>query len=160
MSSLLARTCFVALAGAAAMPLSCSPAASAGEFPDPPADDPALTRGMQKAVLAGGCFWGVEGVFERLKGGKEAVSGCSGGEAETAQYELVSTVTTVHAESIQVTYDPSQISDGTLLKVFFSIADDPTELNYQGPDQGTQYRSAIFSANPGQKAAAEGSIEA
>jgi peptide-methionine (S)-S-oxide reductase len=95
-----------------------------------------------------------------LKGVREAVSGYSGGEAETAQYELVSTGTTGHAESVQVTYDPAQISYGTILKVFFSIANDPTQLNYQGPDHGTQYRSAIFYANPGQKAVAEGYIEA
>ena len=111
---------------------------------------------MQTAVLAGGCFWGMEGVFERLKGVKDAVSGYSGGEAATAQYELVSSGTTGHAESIQVTYDPAVISYGTLLKVFFSIAHDPTQLNYQGPDHGTQYRSMIFYSNEGQKAVAEG----
>jgi peptide-methionine (S)-S-oxide reductase len=148
------------LGGAAAMLLSCASAAPAGPFPDPPADDPSLTHGLQTAVLAGGCFWGMEGVFERLKGVNQAISGYSGGEAETAQYELVSTGTTGHAESIQVTYDPAQISYGMILKVFFSIAHDPTQLDYQGPDHGTQYRSAIFYANAGQKSAAEGYIEA
>ena len=156
----ISRALICLMAGAAALLISCAPAAPTGAFPDPPADDPSLTHGMQTAVLAGGCFWGVEGVFERLKGVREAVSGYSGGEAETAQYELVSTGTTGHAESVQVTYDPAQISYGTILKVFFSIAHDPTQLNYQGPDHGTQYRSAIFYANPGQKAVAEGYIEA
>lgn len=160
MKSLITRTIASALASAAIMLVSCAPAATAGAFPDPRPDDPSITRGTQIAVLAGGCFWGMEGVFERLKGVKEAVSGYSGGEVETAQYELVSTGTTGHAESIQVTYDPAVISYGTLLKVYFSIAHDPTQLNYQGPDHGTQYRSVIFYSNEGQKAGAEGYIEA
>ncbi|MGA2642350.1 MAG: peptide-methionine (S)-S-oxide reductase MsrA [Spirochaetia bacterium] len=159
MKSFVARTMGIALA-AASMLASCAPGIIHGAFPEPPADDLSITRGVQTAVLAGGCFWGMEGVFERLKGVKEAVSGYSGGEAATAQYGLVSSGTTGHAESIQVTYDPSVISYGTLLKVYFSIAHDPTELNYQGPDHGTQYRSAIFFANEGQKAGAEGYIEA
>jgi peptide-methionine (S)-S-oxide reductase len=146
---------FAVLAAAAATLLSCAPAAPAGAFPDPAPDAPALTRGMQAAVLSGGCFWGVEGVFERLKGVQAAESGYAGGEAETASYELVSTGTTGHAESVRITYDPSIISYGMLLKIFFSIAHNPTELNYQGPDHGTQYRSAIFYANTDQKNAAE-----
>jgi peptide-methionine (S)-S-oxide reductase len=112
-------------------------------------------KGTQTAVLAGGCFWGVEGVFERLKGVKDVVSGYSGGEKSTAHYEMVGSGRTGHAESVQIRYDPAQISYGTLLKVFFAVAHNPTELNFQGPDHGTQYRSAIFYANDGQKKVAE-----
>lgn len=124
------------------------------EFPAPPADGP-VSGGNQVAVLAGGCFWGVEAVFERLRGVVDAVSGYSGGERETARYEAVGSGRTGHAESVRVTYDPSKISFGTLLKVFFSVAHDPTQLNYQGPDVGTQYRSAVFYANADQKRVAE-----
>ena len=106
-------------------------------------------------MLAGGCFWGMEGVFERLKGVEDVVSGYSGGDQATAHYEIVGTGTTGHAESIRVLYDPSQISYGTLLKVFLSVAHDPTQLNYQGPDHGTQYRSVIFYADEEQKRIAE-----
>ena len=107
--------------------------------------------GAQKAVFAGGCFWGVEAVFESLKGVSNVVSGYSGGSQGTAHYEIVSTGMTGHAESVEVTYDPTQISYGQLLKIFFTIAHDPTELNRQGPDEGTQYRSAIFYTNDEQK---------
>jgi peptide-methionine (S)-S-oxide reductase len=131
---------------------------AAAEAPSPPMDTPDMMKGTQTAVLAGGCFWGMEGVFERLKGVMDVVSGYSGGEANTAHYEMVGTGSTGHAESIQVKYDPKQISYGTLLKVYFTVAHDPTELNYQGPDHGTQYRSAIFYANDGQKKVAEGYI--
>jgi peptide-methionine (S)-S-oxide reductase len=124
-------------------------------FPDPPADDPALAKGTQVVVLAGGCFWGMEGVFERLKGVSDVVSGYSGGDKETAHYEMVSSGSTGHAESIQITYNPSVISFGTILQVFFSVAHDPTELNFQGPDHGTQYRSAIFYMNDAQKRVAQ-----
>jgi peptide-methionine (S)-S-oxide reductase len=110
-------------------------------------------------VLAGGCFWGMEGVFERLKGVIDVTSGYSGGSAATAHYEMVGTGTTGHAESVKIAFDPSKISYGTLLKIFFSVAHDPTELNYQGPDVGTQYRSAIFYANQAQKLVAERYIE-
>jgi peptide-methionine (S)-S-oxide reductase len=132
---------------------------AAADFPNPPADTADMMKGTQTAVLAGGCFWGIEGVFERLKGVVEATSGYSGGEKNTAQYEMVSTGSTGHAESVQVRYDPSKISYGTLLKVYFSIAHDTTQLNYQGPDHGTQYRSAIFYANAGQKQLAEKYIQ-
>ena len=98
----------------------------------------------QRVVLAGGCFWGMQLVFEQLKGVDRVVAGYAGGEASTAQYETVSTGATGHAESVEITYDPSQISYGRLLQVFFAVAHDPTELNRQGPDQGTQYRSEIF----------------
>src|SRR5208283_1734298 len=104
---------------------------------------PASVKGPQTAVFAGGCFWGVEAVFRHVKGVTKAVSGYAGG-AQAAGYEQVSTGTTGHAESVQVTYDPTQVSYGELLRVFFSVAHDPTQLNRQGPDYGPQYRSAIF----------------
>jgi peptide-methionine (S)-S-oxide reductase len=133
-------------------------AASGKTFPDPVADQ-AATTGMQTAVLAGGCFWGVAGVFERVKGVKEVVSGFSGGAKETAHYERVSEGDTGHAESVKITYDPSVVTYGQLLKIYFAVAHDPTELNYQGPDHGTQYRSAIFYANDDQKRVAEAYIK-
>jgi peptide-methionine (S)-S-oxide reductase len=113
----------------------------------PPAtlDEPlAKAPGRETIVLAGGCFWGVQGVFQHVKGVTNAVSGYAGGAKNTAEYETVSTGETGHAESVRVTYDPSQISLGQILRVYFSVAHDPTELNRQGPDHGTQYRSAIF----------------
>jgi peptide-methionine (S)-S-oxide reductase len=113
---------------------------------------------QEKAVLAGGCFWGLEAVFESLKGVSNVVSGFSGGAASTAHYEMVSTGTTGHAESVEITYDPSQISFRQLLQVYFTVATDPTELNYQGPDHGTQYRSSIFYTNDEQKRVADASI--
>jgi peptide-methionine (S)-S-oxide reductase len=123
-----------------------------GAFPNPTLDAPlATSKGEQTAVLAGGCFWGIEAVFEHVKGVKHAESGYSGGSGDTAQYETVSGGDTGHAESVRITYDPSQITYGQLLKVFFAVAHDPTELNRQGPDTGTQYRSAIFYANDEQK---------
>ena len=109
------------------------------------------TRGKQTAVLAGGCFWGVDGVFKHVKGVSSVVSGYSGGVEKTAQYEVVSTGSTGHAESVKITYDPAKISYAELLRVFFSVATDPTELNRQGPDVGTQYRSVIFYTNDDQK---------
>jgi len=105
----------------------------------------------QTAVLAGGCFWGVDAVFKHVKGVNNVVSGFSGGDADTAAYEVVSTGTTGHAESVRIAYDPSQVSYSELLRVFFSVAHDPTELNRQGPDGGTQYRSVIFYANEDQR---------
>jgi peptide-methionine (S)-S-oxide reductase len=112
----------------------------------------------QTAVLAGGCFWGVDGVFKHVKGVINVTSGYSGGSGKTAQYETVSTGTTGHAESVKITYDPSKISYLQLLKVFFFVAHDPTELNRQGPDTGTQYRSIIFYADAGQKKTAQNYI--
>ncbi|MGC2660845.1 MAG: peptide-methionine (S)-S-oxide reductase MsrA [Bryobacteraceae bacterium] len=130
--------------------------AFAGTFPDAAVDTPANSlHGKQTAVLAGGCFWGMEGVFERLVGVTNVVAGFSGGDASTAHYEVVSSGTTGHAESIKVTYDPNRITYGQLLKVYFSVAHDPTELNRQGPDTGTQYRSAIFYQTDEQKKIAE-----
>lgn len=115
-------------------------------------------KGEQTAVFAGGCFWGLEAVFEHLKGVSDVTSGYSGGEKKTADYETVSTGTTGHAESVKITFDPGQISYEQLLKVFFAVAHDPTELNRQTPDTGTQYRSAIFYANDEQKKLAENYI--
>jgi peptide-methionine (S)-S-oxide reductase len=134
-------------------------ARTAKPFPDPAVDSAAQESNPQTAVFAGGCFWGVEAVFEHLKGVTDAVSGFSGGSAGAAHYETVSMGNTGHAESVEVTYDPGQITYGQLLKVFFSVAHDPTELNRQGPDTGTQYRSAIFYANDEQKRIAEAYIQ-
>lgn len=135
-------------------------AQSRSNFPDPVMTLPASsTQGIQKAVLSGGCFWGVQGVFERVKGVKNAVAGYAGGDKSTAQYEMVSTGTTGHAESVEITYDPAQVTYGQLLKIYFSVVTDPTELNRQGPDTGTQYRSAIFYMNDEQKRVAEAYID-
>jgi peptide-methionine (S)-S-oxide reductase len=135
------------------------PAQAAGRFPDPAVDPRVTTPGTrQVAVLAGGCFWGVEGVFERLNGVTDVVSGYAGGKRDTAHYEMVETGRTGHAESVQITFDPALISYGQLLKVFFAVAHDPTELNRQGPDEGPQYRSAIFYATPEQKTVADAYI--
>ena len=146
---------FAALAGLAVHPLMA--AEEAVVIPPPAADAPAAS-GVQTAVFAGGCFWGVQGVFQHVNGVANAVSGYSGGEASTAHYEMVGTSTTGHAESVEVTYDPSKVTYGQLLHVFFSVAHNPTQLNYQGPDTGTQYRSAIFVANDEQKKIAESYI--
>lgn len=128
-------------------------------LPNPVVDEPlSTTAGTQTAVLAGGCFWGIQAVFQHVKGVKSATSGYSGGSAVTAEYEVVSTGRTGHAESVQIKFDPAQVSYGQLLKVFFSVAHDPTQLNRQGPDTGTQYRSAIFYANDEQKRIAEAYI--
>lgn len=141
--------------------LACSTAnANATKLPDPSLDAPLTnTKSEQTAVLAGGCFWGVEAVFEHVKGVSDVKSGYSGGSAAEADYRKVSSGQTGHAEAVIVTYDPSQVSYGQLLKVFFSVAHDPTELNRQGPDRGTQYRSAIFYANDEQKRIAQAYID-
>ena len=120
---------------------------------------PTNEKGIQTAIFAGGCFWGVEAVFEHIKGVKDVVSGYSGGDAKTADYDMVSAGTTGHAEAVKITYDSSKVSYSQLLEVFFSVAHNPTELNRQGPDTGTQYRSAIFYANDEQKRAAQSYIE-
>ncbi|HEY0276499.1 MAG TPA: peptide-methionine (S)-S-oxide reductase MsrA [Paenirhodobacter sp.] len=110
-----------------------------------PAKDIAVTAaGLQTAVFAGGCFWGIQGVFQHVNGVTNAVSGYAGGSADTAHYQVVSSGTTGHAESVRITFDPAKISYGHLLQIFFSVAHDPTQLNRQGPDRGTQYRTAIF----------------
>jgi len=144
---------FIATLGLA-MALAAVPAGAAPKLPVPPAkvDDPlAASAGQQTAVFAGGCFWGVQAVFERVKGVVKTTAGYAGGTAATASYEQVTTETTGHAESVEVVFDPSRITYGQLLRVFFSAAHDPTELNRQGPDVGTSYRSAIFYTNEEQK---------
>jgi peptide-methionine (S)-S-oxide reductase len=135
-------------------------AATHSPLPEPNADvaRPAAA-GHQTAVFAGGCFWGTQSVFAHVKGVVKVTAGYAGGEASTATYEQVSTETTGHAESIQVVYNPAQITYGELLRVFFSVAHDPTELNRQGPDQGTSYRSAIFYANDEQRRLASSYIQ-
>lgn len=131
---------------------ACGASDAATPLPDPRADaSMASAKGTETAVLAGGCFWGVQAVFQHVKGVTRVVSGYSGGNGETAEYDKVSSGTTEHAESVQITYDPSRITYGQLLKVYFSVAHDPTELNRQGPDRGTQYRSAIFYSSDEQK---------
>jgi len=114
------------------------------EIPAPALDNPKAAGAPQTAVLAGGCFWGVQAVFQHLNGVQQAVSGYAGGDRATAHYEVVSSGRTGHAESVQVTFDPNVVSYGEILRVFFAVAHDPTQLNRQGPDVGTQYRSAIF----------------
>ncbi len=149
----------IALLSAVLLVSSCGFGA-ANHFPEPAADIPAADeQGLQKAVFAGGCFWGMEGLFERIKGVKKAVSGFAGGKQSTAHYEEVSTGTTGHAESVEITFEPKQITYGQLLMVYFSVAHDPTELNRQGPDTGTQYRSAIFFTNDEQKKVADAYIK-
>jgi peptide-methionine (S)-S-oxide reductase len=148
-----------AVIAAAMLALACASALAAAPLPDPKEDAPlARAPGSQTAVLAGGCFWGVEAVFEHLKGVTGVVSGYSGGSAQSAKYELVSSGSTGHAEAVRINYDPSRISYGQLLKVFFSVVHDPTQLNRQGPDMGPQYRSAIFFASDEQKRVAESYI--
>jgi len=132
---------------------------SKAAFPKPAVDAPlAPAKTTETAVVAGGCFWGIQGVFQHLKGVVSATSGYSGGAANTAHYEDVSTGATGHAESVKIVFDPSQISYGQILMVFFAVAHNPTELNYQGPDRGTQYRSSIFYSNDQQKKIAQAYI--
>jgi peptide-methionine (S)-S-oxide reductase len=144
----------VVLAGA----LACR-AGSAAPTPTPAADEArAATSAKETAVVAGGCFWGIQAVFQHVKGVVSATSGYSGGSVKNPDYEMVSSGDTGHAESVEVVYDPSQITYGELLRVFFSVALDPTEVNRQGPDEGTQYRSVIFYSNDQQKQIAEAYI--
>jgi peptide-methionine (S)-S-oxide reductase len=153
----LALLLVASLLSATACNAKANPAAAA--VPPPAVDAPrASAPGHQTAVVAGGCFWGVQAVFQHVKGVITATSGYSGGSAKTADYEIVSSGKTGHAESVQIFYDPSEITYGELLRIFFSVAHDPTQLNRQGPDEGTQYRSAIFFANEEQKRIAEAYI--
>ena len=140
--------------------LGCSAKAAPGVPLPPPKTDALLaaTSGKQTAVFAGGCFWGTQAVFERVKGVITATAGYSGGSASTATYDQVTTETTGHAESVEVVYDPSRLTYGQLLRIFFSVVHDPTQLNRQGPDVGTSYRSAIFYTSPEQKRIAEAYI--
>jgi peptide-methionine (S)-S-oxide reductase len=128
-------------------------------IPPPAADQTASQAASETAVFAGGCFWGVQGVFQHVKGVSNALSGYAGGAKRDADYERVSLGDTNHAESVQITYDPKQVSYGRLLQIFFSVAHDPTQLNRQGPDSGTQYRSAIFPLNADQARVAKAYID-
>jgi len=128
------------------------------DFPNPAIDIPAASGERQTAVLAGGCFWCTEAVFLQIEGVEKVVSGYSGGESRTANYDAVCTGNTGHAEAIQIAFDPAKVSYGRLLKIFFSVGHDPTQLNRQGNDRGTQYRSAIFYSDPEQKRIAEAYI--
>ncbi len=139
------------------LPVSGRTAEMAVMTPAPAVDMPAAS-GMQTMVIAGGCFWGVQGVFQHVKGVEQAVSGYAGGAKANPSYEEVSGGNTGHAEAVKITYDPSKVSYGELLRIFFAVALNPTELNYQGPDHGTQYRSEIFVSDPGQKKVAEAYI--
>lgn len=143
--------------------LACSTVSSSQPSADiksiVPVEPAGAIKGTQTAVFAGGCFWGVEAVFEHVKGVTDARSGYAGGDAKTADYEKVSDGDTGHAESVQVTFDPEKVSYGQLLQIFFSVVHDPTQLNYQGPDHGTQYRSAIFYTSDEQKKMASDYIE-
>jgi peptide-methionine (S)-S-oxide reductase len=136
-----------------------APPVRAGEVATPippPAYDPApASAAAQTLVMAGGCFWGVQGVFQHVRGVSEAVSGYAGGKDTTAHYPIVSMGKSGHAEAVKITYDPNAVTLGQLLQVYFSVAHDPTQLNAQGPDKGTQYRSAIFVSNPGQERVAQ-----
>ncbi len=143
--------------------LACGIATNVAAAPLPvPLVDAPLAQSASVPVtltIAGGCFWGIQAVFQHTKGVLKAISGYAGGEANTAHYDIVSSGMTGHAEAVQITYDPAQITPGQLLKVFFAVAHDPTELNRQGPDHGTQYRSAIFFSNDEQKKIAESYID-
>jgi peptide-methionine (S)-S-oxide reductase len=151
---ILAFAVVIAL-GSGAWLASGSAAERAVKLPAPAFDTPAAGAGAQTAVFAGGCFWGVQAVFQHTRGVLNAVSGYAGGNREAANYEAVATGATGHAESVQVSYDPTQIYYGKLLQIYFSVVHDPTQLNRQGPDSGTQYRSALFYADANQKQVAE-----
>ena len=145
---------FIAFSFIAASIAGCAPAQAAMRAPAPILDIPAASA-SGTAVLSGGCFWGMQGVFEHVRGVKQVLAGYDGGKKWTAHYELVSTGTTGHAESIRVVFDPKQVSYGQILRIFFSVATDPTQVNRQFPDEGTQYRSEIFYADAAQKQVAE-----
>jgi peptide-methionine (S)-S-oxide reductase len=140
--------------------LACNGAGAVVTIPNPAVDETtAKSKGQATMVVAGGCFWGMQAVFEHVKGVQTVTAGYAGGEANTAHYEMVGTGTTGHAESVKIVYDPSKISYGQLLKVFFSVAHNPTELNRQGPDVGMEYRSVIFHANEEQRRIAQAYID-
>ena len=146
--SMAQKPAVVASAPVAAVPAPIETASSSA----------AASGRLETVVFAGGCFWGVQGVFQHVKGVQRAVSGYTGGNASDANYQLVSSGTTCHAEAVQVVYDPAQVSYGKLMQVFFSVVHDPTQLNYQGPDHGTQYRSAVFTTTPTQLSATKAYI--
>ncbi|WP_430250799.1 peptide-methionine (S)-S-oxide reductase MsrA [Neorhizobium sp. DAR64860/K0K1] len=141
-----------------AFPASALRAQEAAVAIPAPTIDEAAKGNVEKAIFAGGCFWGVQGVFQHVKGVSNAVSGYSGGDQKTATYETVSSGRSGHAEAVEITFDPKQVSYGKLLQIFFSVAHNPTQLNYQGPDRGPQYRSAIFTTSDEQKKVAEAYI--
>jgi peptide-methionine (S)-S-oxide reductase len=149
--------CALAAGGFALCQVPAKAAEDAVVIPAPAMDEHAGS-GTETAVFAGGCFWGVQGVFQHVKGVDSAVSGYTGGSADTATYETVGSGRTGHAESVKITYEPSKITYGQLLQVYFSVAHNPTQLNYQGPDYGTQYRSTIFAQNETQKKLAQSYI--
>ena len=156
------RTSFLFRAGllrASVTGLVASLTLAAASLPNPAVDQNHSDKKSETAVFAGGCFWGVEAVFDAVKGVSDAVSGYAGGSKANAHYEIVSSGTTGHAESVQVNYDPSKVSYGQLLKIYFSVVHDPTQLNRQGPDEGTQYRSEIFYTSDEQKRIAEAYIK-
>jgi peptide-methionine (S)-S-oxide reductase len=152
--------CAVAIGALAIAAFAVAPSRAAEDavVVPPPAADVPPSDGLQTAVIAGGCFWGVQGVFQHTSGVASAVSGYAGGSKMTASYEQVSTGSTGHAESVQIKYDPKKISYGKILQIFFSVVHDPTQLNRQGPDSGTQYRSAIFTTSDEQKKVADAYI--
>jgi len=152
--------CAAAIGALAIAALAVAPSRAAEEavIIPAPATDAQPASGIQTAVLAGGCFWGVQGVFQHTAGVLNAVSGYSGGTKATADYNMVSMGTTGHAEAVEIKYDPQKISYGKILQIFFSVVHDPTQLNRQGPDTGTQYRSAIFTTSDEQKKVAEAYI--
>lgn len=162
-SSWMQRIVRVTATGALAALTACGLADAADrtyDLPNPVVDVPlSQAKGNQTLVVAGGCFWGVEAVFKHVKGVISATSGYSGGDASTANYEATSSGRTGHAEAVSIVYDPSQVTPGQLLKVFFSVAHDPTQLNRQGPDHGTQYRSAVFYKGDEQKRVVEAYID-
>ncbi len=158
-TSSLSKFTRLALAAVLAVAAAGASAERARVIPEPALDEPVGTRAAAETiVLAGGCFWGVQGVFQHVKGVSAAVSGYAGGSRGSADYERVSSGTTGHAESVRVTFDPRQVSLGKILQIYFSVAHDPTQLNRQGPDTGTQYRSAIFPTTPEQAAIAKAYI--
>jgi peptide-methionine (S)-S-oxide reductase len=151
----------VIAAAAIGMKVTPSAAEDAKVIPAPTMDETAATSPMntETAIFAGGCFWGVQGVFQHVEGVTKAVSGYAGGEADTAHYEMVGSGETGHAESVQVTFDPHKVTYGQLLQIYFSVAHDPTQLNYQGPDMGTQYRSTVFPTSEAQANIAKAYID-
>jgi peptide-methionine (S)-S-oxide reductase len=153
---LVAAALLMAMHASVGSPAFAEPAVLA---PAPRVDGAKAPSGLQTAVLAGGCFWGIEGVYEHVLGVRKVVSGYAGGEASTAHYDDVSSGRTGHAEAVEITFDPQKVPYGEILRIFFSVAHDPTQLNRQGPDTGTQYRSAIFYADDTQRDVAKAYIE-
>lgn len=154
-ATVLAACVAAGLVALAALHVPAVATEAAFKIPAAAVDDTSNAAGLQTAVFAGGCFWGVQGVFQRVNGVVQAVSGYAGGSRQSAQYELVSTGSTGHAEAVKITYDPKKVSYAKLLEIYFSVAHDPTQLNRQEPDTGPQYRSAVFFADPAQKQTVE-----